>query len=68
MDTTDLHKRKLTASQIYLLSLRQILLNQACLLAEAVRAGDYRRDDPFRLAGDTKDLAKRIEEFINKGE
>lgn len=62
--TEEIRKRKLTQSELYLLTLRQLLLNQACLLGvHAVRAdeGDTAFQDNKTA---TEVLARRIEEFL----
>lgn len=56
---TDLTKKKLTSQQMYLLLLRQILLNQCYLLREA---------NGFQLHNDSVHLVKRLEEFFNNQE
>jgi len=44
-----IHKRKLNANEMYLLVLRQILINQACLLADKTQ---------------TQFMVGRLEEFL----
>lgn len=55
----EIKKRKLTFQEIQLLSLKQVLLNQVALLRDI---------NFYKLSNDSKDLAKRIDEYLKTGE
>lgn len=55
----DLHKRKISIEDLYLLSLRQMLLNQIALLLGAVGNQE---------ANNSKKLVERIEQFMKEKE
>lgn len=59
----EIKKRKLNSGDLYLITLRQILLNQAFLLSEVSTYGHS-----YKLATRSQEIAKRIEEFCKTRE